>query len=132
MWQPDDRQWWILLVTALLLIALWPPSDDRSLALKFVNWAVDPAGTLPTLPDPLDFAQGDDLPSVEAHDLQTRMYDEAYDKGGLMRLRMELKEAPEPFNRATERQVLVAIGVLVAFLVWRNKPRSHGDTESKQ
>ena len=123
MWQPDNRQWWILLVTALAVIALWPPSDDRSLAMKFVNRAVDPNGTLPTLPDPLDFAQGDDLPSVEAHDLQTRMYDEAYDKGALMRLRMDLRDAADPFNPATERQVLVALGVLVAFLVWRSKPQ---------
>ena len=123
MWQPDNRQWWILLVTALAVIALWPPSDDRSLAMKFVNRAVDPNGTLPTLPDPLDFAQGDDLPSVEAHDLQTRMYDEAYDKGTLMRLRMDLRDAADPFNPATERQVLVALGVLVTFLVWRSKPQ---------
>jgi hypothetical protein len=138
MWQPDTRQpgppprlrggveWWILLVVALLLVALWPPSEDRSLAMKFVNWAVDPTDALPTLPDPLDFAQGDDVASVEAHDLQVRMYDEAINKGGLTRLRMALKDAEDPFNKATERQLLVAIGVLVAFLVWRS-----GGTEKK-
>jgi hypothetical protein len=119
MWQPDNRQWWILLVVALALVALWPPSEDRSLVTKFVNWAVDPADTLPTLPPPLTFGQSDDYAAVEAHDLQVRMYDELYAKGGWTRRRLELKVAGDPFNRATERQLLVAIGVLTAFLVWR-------------
>ena len=87
MWQPNNRQWWILLVVALLLVALWPPAEGRSLALKFVNWIVDPANSLPTLPPPLTFGQSDDYASVEAHDLQTRMYDELYAKGGWTRRR---------------------------------------------
>lgn len=119
MWQANNRQWWILLVVALLLVALWPPSEDRSLALKFVNWIVDPVDSLPTLPPPLTFGQSDDYTAVEAHDLQTRMYDELYAKGGWTRLRLELKVAGDPFNPATERQLLVGVGVLTAFLVWR-------------
>lgn len=119
MWQPGNAQWWVLLIAALLVVALWPPSEDRSLALKFVNWAVDPGDTLPTLPGPLALGQSDDPNIVNAHDLQTRMYDELYDKGGWTRLRLELKVAGDPFNRATERQLLVAIGVLTAFVVWR-------------
>jgi hypothetical protein len=119
MWQPNNRQWWILLVVALLLVALWPPAEDRSLALKFVNWIVDPADRLPTLPPPLTFGQSDDYAAVEAHDLQTRMYDELYAKGGWTRRRLELKVAGDPFNAATERQLLVGVGVLTAFLVWR-------------
>jgi hypothetical protein len=119
MWQPSSRQWWTLLVVALLIVALWPPSEDRSLAVKFVNWVVDPGDRLPTLPGPLAFGQGDDPAAVDAHDLQTRMYDELYDRGGWPRLRLQLKVAKDPFNAATERQLLMAIGVIAAFLVWR-------------
>jgi hypothetical protein len=123
MWRPGTVQWWILLIAALLLVALWPPSEDRSLAMKFVNWAVDPGDTLPILPGPLALGQGDDLNAVNAHDLQTRTYDELYAKGGWRRIRLELKVASDPFNPATERQLLVAMGVLVAFLVWRFSAR---------
>lgn len=118
-WQPTNGQWWTLLIVALLIVAAWPPADDRSLAIKFVNWAVDPRGRLPTLPDPYGPGEGDDLEAVNAHDLQTRMYDELYDKGGWTRTRLELKVATDPFNAATERQLLVAFGVVAAFLVWR-------------
>ena len=119
MWHPNNAQWWVLLAVALLLVAVWPPSDDRSLAVKIVNWAADPADSLPTLPGPLAFGQSDDLEAVNAHDLQTRMYDELYGKGGWTRIRLELKVATDPINPATERQLLVAIGVVTAFLVWR-------------
>ena len=101
------------------MVVAWPPADDRSLALKFVNWAVDPAGRLPTLPPPYGPGEGDDLEAVNAHDLQTRMYDELYERGGWMRLRLQLKVAEDPFNAATERQILTGIGVVAAFLSWR-------------
>jgi hypothetical protein len=120
MWQPGTRQWWTLLVVALLIVALWPPSGDRSLPVKFVNWVVDPGDRLPTLPGPLAFGQGDDPPAVDAHDLQTRMYDELYAKGGWTRTRLELKVARDPFNPSTERQLLIAFGVVMAFIVWRS------------
>jgi hypothetical protein len=119
MWQPGHVQWWILLVTTLLIVALWPPSEDRSLAIKFVNWAVDPRDRLPTLPGPLAIGLSDDPAAVDAHDLQTRTYDELYEKGGWNRTRLELKVARDPLNPSTERQLLVALGVLTAFLVWR-------------
>ena len=121
--QPGNAQWWILLIAALLLVALWPPAEDRSLIVKFINWAVDPADAVPTLPGPLPPGQSDDLNAVNAHDLQTRMYDELYDKGGWTRVRLQLKVARDPLNRATERQLLVAIGVVTGFLVWRFGPR---------
>jgi len=92
-------QWWMLLAVALLLVIVWPSDNDRSLAMKVINWAVDPADDLPTLPGPLAFGQGDDLAAVNAHDLQTRMYDE--------------------LTPSTERQVLVAIAVVAGFVVWR-------------
>jgi len=87
--------------------------------MKFVNWAVDPGGRLPTLPPPYGPGEGDDLQAVNAHDLQTRMYDELYEKGGWTRMRLELKEAGDPFDAGTERQMLVAFGVVAGFLVWR-------------
>jgi len=123
MWHPSSAQWWMLLVVALLIVVLWPPSDDRSLGLKFVNWVVDPRDQLPTLPGPLAFGQGDDPDAVNAHDLQTRMYDELYEKGGWTRTRLELKAARDPFNPSTERQILVAIGVVAAFVTWRFSAR---------
>lgn len=119
MWQPRRSQWWVLLVVTLLMVVCWPPSTDRSLGVKFINWSVDPRDQLPTLPGPLAFGQGDDPAAVEAHDLQTRMYDELYAKGGWTRTRLELKVARDPFNPSTERQLLVAIGVVTAFVTWR-------------
>ena len=117
--RPTNAQWWILLIVALLLVAAWPSADDRSLALKLVNWAVDPGDRLPILPGPFEAGQGDDLETVNAHDLQTRMYDELYDKGGWTRLRLELKVAGDPFDPGTERQVLAVIAVVAVFVVWR-------------
>jgi len=118
-WQPTNSQWWMLLIVALLIVAAWPSAEDRSLAMKFVNWAVDPNDRLPILPGPLEPAEGDDFQAVNAHDLQTRMYDELYDKGGWTRMRLELKVAGDPFNAATERQILTGMGVVAAFLSWR-------------
>lgn len=117
--QPTNGQWWILLAVALFIVAAWPPDDDKSLALKLTNWAVDPGGTLPILPGPFGPGQGDEMRDVEAHDLQVRMYDELYARGGWTRRRLQLKVAGDPINPATERQLLLGGGVLVAFLVWR-------------
>lgn len=119
MWQPNNAQWWILVIVALLLVAVWPSDTDKSLALKVVNWAVDPKDELPILPPPFGPGQGDDVDAVEIHDSLTRTYDTLYTKGGWTRMRLELKVANDPFNPSTERQVLTGIGVLTAFLVWR-------------
>jgi len=125
MWQPTKRQWWSLLVIAVFLVAAWPPADDRSLLMTFVNRAADPSGGLPTLPGPLPLGQGDDPAVVDAHDLETRMYDELYAKGGWTRLRLRLKVARDPLPPTTQRQLLVIVGVIAAFLVWRtSNPRS--------
>ena len=124
MWQPTSAQWWTLLIVTMLLVAAWPPDDGRSLIVKLLNWAVDPRDSLPTLPGPLAFGQGDDPVAVDAHDLQTRMYDELYDKGGWTRMRLELKVARDPFDPSTERPLLVMIGVIAAFLTWRRAPKN--------
>ncbi len=118
-WQPSGGGWWVLLAIAILIVVLWPPDRDRSLAVKLVNWAVDPRGELPVLPPQLGLGVGDDVQAVEARDALVRQYDELYNRGGLMRKRLELKVAEDPFNRSTERQLLLALGVAVAFLVWR-------------
>jgi hypothetical protein len=118
-WRPNNFQWWTLVIVALLIVVVWPPRDDRSLAVKFVNWVVDPWDELPVLPDQLGLGLGDDPDAVAAHDLQTQQYDALYLKGGWTRKRLELKVARDPLNASTERQALTAIGVLTAFLVWR-------------
>ena len=88
MWQPNNVQWWLLLVVPLLIVGAWPPRDDRSLAAKFVNWAVDPANELPILPDQLALGQGDDPDEVHAHDLQVQQ-----DRRALSEGRMDEKAA---------------------------------------
>jgi len=118
-WRASNAQWWVLVTVAVFIVVAWPSDNDRSLALKLTNWTVDPNDELPILPGPLAIGQGDDLDAVEAHDLQVRMYDELYNKGGWARRRLELKVASDPFSPSTERQVLTGIGVLTAFLVWR-------------
>ena len=119
MWRPNNLQWWTLVVVALLIVFAWPPRDDKSLAAKFVNWAVDPRNELPVLPDQLPLGLGDDPDAVAAHDLQTQQYDALYLEGGWTRKRLQLKVAGDPFNPATERQLLTAIAVVTALLVWR-------------
>lgn len=119
MWQPTSRQWWLLVLVAVFIVFAWPPDEDRSLAIKMVNWAVDPAGRLPVLPDPLGLAEGDDPVAVYTHDIMTQQYDALYQQGGWMRRRLELKVARDPFDASTERQVLTALGVVMAFVAWR-------------
>ena len=119
MWQPGRGGWWLLLVVALLIVAAWPPDRDRSLAMKAVNWAVDPFNRLPILPEQLGFGVGDDPVAVEAHDAQVRLYDSLYNEGGWTRTRLALKVARDPMNPSTERQLLLAFGVITGFLVWR-------------
>jgi hypothetical protein len=119
MWQPNNGQWWVLAIVALLIVVVWPPNDDKSLALKFVNWAVDPRGDLPVMPPPFTFANGDDPDAVTEHDTQSLDYGTLYLKGGWIRRRLELKVANDPFDPVTERQLLTALGVATAFLVWR-------------
>ncbi len=113
----------LLVAFAVLLVCVWPPVNDRSLAVKLVNWAVDPRDELPVLPEPFALGAGDDPDAVAEHDSQVQAYDTLYARGGWMRRRLELKVARDPFNPATERQLLLALGILTAFLFWRvNRP----------
>ena len=119
MWQPNKLQWWLLVIVALFIVSVWPPSEDKSLAVKFVNWAVDPWGELPILPDQLALGRGDDPDAVNVRDLQVQQYDALYLKGGWTRKRLELKVARDPFNPSTERQLLIGLAVVTVLLTWR-------------
>jgi hypothetical protein len=127
MGQPNNSQWWLLVLCSVLIVAAWPPRDGKSLAAKFVNWAADPANELPTLPDQLALGQGDDPDAVNARDMQVQQYDALYLKGGWTRKRLELKVAGDPFDPATERQLLTVSGVVVALVAWRLGARPSRD-----
>ncbi len=119
MWGTSRGGWWILLTTVLAIVSVWPPDRDDSLAVKALNWAVDPFDRLPTLPPQLGFGLSDDPQAVELRDAQVREYDRLYMQGGWTKRRLELKVARDPINPSTERQLLLALGIIVAFLVWR-------------
>jgi len=103
----------------VLLVCLWPPGNDRSLALRLVNWAVDPHDELPVLPPPFALGAGDDPDAVAEHDAEVLAYDARYAQGGWTRRRLQLKVARDPFDAAAERQALLALGIVAAFLLWR-------------
>ena len=113
------RGWWILFITAVVIVATWPPDGDRSLGLKVTNWLVDPGDQLPLLPAQLGFGLSDDPLAVEQRDAQVRHYDELYGQGGWTRMRLALKVARDPFDPSTTRQVLLLVGVVVGFAVMR-------------
>jgi hypothetical protein len=119
MWQPNRAQWPIIWAAALLLVLGWPPENGRSLGLKLVNWAVDPVGSLPSLPPPLPMALDDDGDAVAAHDAQEAEYYRLHQSSRLLRWRLDLKEAGEPLDLSTERQVLVGVAVMSALAIWR-------------
>jgi hypothetical protein len=123
--QPNRAQWIVICTAAVVLVGGWPPAQGRSLGVKMINWIADPAGTLPPLPAALPMGLDDDGDAVAAHDARERDYYSAYERSRLNRWRMRLKEAEEPLDPVTERQLLVGIGVLSALLVWRlTSPRS--------
>ena len=119
MWRPTSSQWWALLAIAIFIVVAWPPRDDKSLAVKLVNRAVDPRDRLPVLPGPLPMGLGDDPDAVLEHDMETQRYDALYREGGWTRLRLNLKVSGDPLEPATQRGLLAALGVVSAFVAWR-------------
>lgn len=119
------RAWWGLLCVTLGIVVAWPPQEGKSLAVKIVNWAADPTGQLPLLPPQLGMGLGDDPQIVELRDAAVRRYDEFFNRGGLIRKRLEWKVATDPNDPVTERQLLLVAGVLSWFVVWRvsGRPR---------
>jgi len=118
-WQPNRAQWTTIWVVAVFLILAWPSGDSKSLGAKVVNWAVDPGDALPTMPPQLPMSLDDDGDAVTAHDALEQEYDDAYQRSSATRLRMRLKEAGDPLDASTERQLLAGMGVLSALFVWR-------------
>ncbi len=84
---------------------------------------MDPSDTLPILPPQLGFGLSDDPQAVEIRDDLVRRYDQAYRSDSLTRQRLLLKVAEDPLDRTTERQLLLLLGVVVAFVVWRRGAR---------
>ena len=126
MWFPSRPQWTLIWVVSLTLVLTWPPPTGKSLAAKIVNWAVDPSGTLPVFPEPLPRGLDDDGNAVAAHDELERSYYDARDRSRMNRWRMEMKEAGDPFDVATTRQVLVGFAVAAALGVWTLEGRRRG------
>jgi hypothetical protein len=119
MWQPNRAQWWIIWSVALLTILAWPPAEGRSLLVTAINWAVDPANTLPTLPAPLPMSLDDNGDAVTAHDAEETAYYQLLERSAATRWRIRLKDAADPIAPATERQLLVGLVILGALAVWR-------------
>ena len=119
MWQPNRAQWLLIWPVAILLVLAWPPDQGRSLLVKAINWAVDPRDTLPPLPAQLPMGLDDDGDAVTAHDALEAEYYRQRDRSTVMRWRMMLKSAGEPFDPVTERQLLIGVGVLGVLGVWR-------------
>ena len=118
MWQPNRNQWRLLWTAAVLLILYWP-DGNVSLAIKTINWAADPFQSLPESPRPIALGLGDDPDAVTAHDAAETGYYRMWEQGGISRLRLRLKALDDPFDPPTERQVLVGVAILCALGIWR-------------
>ncbi|MGC4085569.1 MAG: hypothetical protein QM736_26470 [Vicinamibacterales bacterium] len=113
----------LLFITAAFIVIAWPPTGNRSLLVKAVNWGLDPRGTLPVLPPQLGFGLSDDPQAVEMRDELVRRYDDLYNRDALTRRRLELKVMTDPFDPTTERQLLLLLGIVVAAGVARSRDR---------
>jgi hypothetical protein len=119
MWQPNRAQWWIVWTTAIVVILAWPPNDGAGLAVKAARWLVDPRGSLPVLPAPLPMGLDDNGDAVAAHDALESEYYRARAGSPVTRWRMCVKEASDPIDPSTERQLLIGLGVVSVLSVWR-------------
>jgi hypothetical protein len=126
MWQANKTSWRIICVTAALVVLAWPSEQSRSLGMKAVNWLADPREMLPTLPPPLAMGLDDDADAVTAHDQQERTYYDYYNRSTLNRWRMELKDATDPWDVSTGRQMVAALAVFGALAAWRANTQGLG------
>jgi hypothetical protein len=118
-WQPNRAQWRLIWPLAFFVLLAWPAGAERSLGVKAVNWLADPRQALPSLPPQLPMGLDDDGDAVAEHDAQEAEYFKALDGSFQTRLRMRLKDAGDPFEPSTERQLVAGVGVLGALLIWR-------------
>jgi hypothetical protein len=121
-WRPTPASWRLIWIAAIVSILGWP-SQNGSLAVKFINRAADPFQVLPATPSPLALGRGDDMEAVQAHDAEEAAYYQLYNGSRLARVRFMLRDLEDPFDPSTERQVLVAAGVILALLVWRGETK---------
>jgi hypothetical protein len=119
MWQPSRSQWTVIWTVAIAALLAWPPDAGRSLGVTALHWIVDPAGALPSFPPPLPMGLDDDGDAVAAHDAQETAYYQRRDSSALTRWRMAMKEAGDPMEPQTTRQLLAALIVASALVVWR-------------
>lgn len=127
MWRPNSLQWRLTWILAIVIVLCWPGQRSRSLAIKALNWAADPANTLPRQPGEFSLEDGEDPVAVTAHDTQEAEYNRVYAGSRLARLRIHLRDMPDPFDPSTQQQILAAIGVLGGLLIWRLGARSARD-----
>ena len=118
MWQPNTVQWRLIWTVAVLAILAWP-EENQSLAVKALNWGVDPFQTLPRTPSPLAPGLGDDMDAVQQHDAEETAYYLMYNTSRVARLRLQLRDLKDPLDPSTERQVLVGLAILIALSIWR-------------
>jgi hypothetical protein len=119
MWQPSRAQWAIIWPVAMFALLAWQPDAGPSLGVKTLHWIVDPAGALPSFPPPLPMGLDDDGDAVAAHDALETAYYQRRDGSALTRWRMAMKEAGDPMEPQTMRQLLAALIVASALVVWR-------------
>jgi hypothetical protein len=123
MWHPARSQWTVIWAATVLLLLAWPPSEGKSLGVKALNWIADPADSLPVPPPTLPMGLDDDGDAVAAHDAQEQEYYRVYQSSSSARVRMDLKIAADPLQPTSERQLLVALGVVAALGVWQLEGR---------
>jgi len=119
MWQPSRAQWAVIWPIAMFALLAWPPDAGRSLGVKTLHWIVDPAGTLPSFPPPLPMGLDDDGDAVAAHDALETAYYERRNSSALTRWRMAIKNARDPLESQTTRQLLAALIVVSGLAVWK-------------
>lgn len=117
-WQPSKKQWRVIWPLAIFVLLSWPAANG-SLAVKSIRWLGDPNGTLPHLPPPLSMEMGDNGDAVAEHDAEEQAYYAVAASSGWTRTRLWLTELNDPFEPATARQLIVAVAVIGALLVWR-------------
>src|SRR5262249_1927711 len=118
MWQPDRIQWRFIWMAAVCLILAWP-AENGSLDVKALNWRADPFEWLAARPSPLGLGAGDDPEAVQLHDAEEAAYYSMYNRSWLGRLRLQLRDLNDPFDPATERQVLAGLAILSVLGIWR-------------
>jgi len=87
--------------------------------MKLAGWVVDPRDRLPQMPPPLPMGLDDDGNAVSEHDMLENAYLQARERSTIVRLRMDVKDGPDPFEPSTQRQLLVGFAVVGALIVWR-------------